>query len=261
MNYLFWNTNSKKVNDILIRIINELKCDIVGLAEYEDDITELLKGLSSIGTNLYESPSIGCRMHVLTKYNPEKVQLSNESNYYTIKMIPHDSLINHIVAFVHLPSNLYNHEDADKFYELTDLRIAIEKSESDFNSHNSVIVGDFNINPFEKPMISAGGLHSILDREIAKKIKRQVLGKEYLMFYNPMWNLFGDIYRPPGTYYYNNSSQINYYWHMFDQVIIRPQLIDNFTNLNIVSEFNGMNLLKNDKPTISDHLPIFFTIE
>ncbi|AZV58843.1 endonuclease/exonuclease/phosphatase family protein [Clostridium sp. AWRP] len=260
MNYLFWNTNKKKINDILVMMIKDLSCDIVGLAEYEDDIDKLLKDLSNDGINLYEKPSIGCRINVLTKYYPEKIKLGIEENYYTIKKIPHDTLKEHIVTFVHLPSNMYKSDDFDKLSELIDMRISIEKSENDFNNFNSIIVGDFNMNPFEKPMIAAKGFHSIFDRKTAQKKKRKILGKEYLMFYNPMWNLFGDIKRPPGTYYYNNSDQVNYYWNMFDQVIIRPQLINNLKNLQIITDIRGKSLLKNNKPSVSDHLPIFFNI-
>lgn len=44
-----------------------------------------------------------------------------------------------------------------------------------------------------------------------------------------MWSLHGDIgNNVTGSYYYKNAELVNYHWNVFDQVLIRPSLIDNF---------------------------------
>ena len=86
------------------------------------------------------------------------------------------------------------------------------------------------------------------------------------MFYNPMWNLFGDFEAPYGTYYYGKNTIDNIYWHILDQVIIRPNLRDSFVDksLKIITKTNSVSLLNKkghpDKKT-SDHLPIVFEIK
>ena len=47
-----------------------------------------------------------------------------------------------------------------------------------------------------------------------------------------MWGFLGDngCGNVSGTMYYNSSDAINYYWHLYDQVLIRPELIDTFDN-------------------------------
>lgn len=265
MKYLFWNTNRKEnINGILAKLINEYKCDIIGLAEYKDNLDDLLRLLSNIGLNLYHVPQIGCqRIQILTRFPPEKINHFRESDYYTIKGMPHETLGYHFVAFVHFPSKLNKPNPIDLTTELLYLRMDLEKVELDYKNRNSLIVGDFNVNPFEEAMISAIACHSLPSRDVVKKSKRVILGREYFMFYNPMWNMFGDISSPPGTYYYNASIQNNYYWNIFDQVIIRPEIIENFdlSDLKIITEFDNIKLLnRNNIPIISDHLPIFFTI-
>ncbi len=84
------------------------------------------------------------------------------------------------------------------------------------------------------------------------------------MFYNPMWNLFGDNDNKPGTFYYKKSAHLMYFWNTLDQVIIRPGLIDSFNSdsLEIISSVGEISLVdENHRPRLSDHLPIFFSIK
>lgn len=264
MNYLFWNTYKKqKINHIIVEIILKNKCDIIGLAEYEDDIKELINELAKKGIYMYEVPRIGSRLTILTKFIPGKVTHLQETSYYTLKLVPHEKMGNHIIAFVHLSSKRGKPNPLDHTVQISNLRMAIEEEEETCKNTNTIIMGDFNIDPFEQGMISAIGCHSLSARDVVKKKSRKIEGIEYKMFYNPMWNLYGDYNYPPGTYYYRQSIQENYFWHMFDQVIIRPELIEkfDFSKLEILTEINTTKLISRNKiPRISDHLPIIFTI-
>lgn len=267
MNYLFWNTyNNEQINPILVEIIKNYKCDVVALAEYTASSKELLESLQLEGINLYEVQQFACkRIHIFTKYIKEKINHLTETSRYTIKEIPHDTLKNTIVAFVHLPSKLHSDPDTHKT-ELRELRSYIESIEKEKRQSRTIILGDFNVNPFEESIVSAVGLHSINDKEEAKKSCRIISGRNYTMFYNPMWKLWGKSEFVGGSYYYNTSNYINYFWNIFDQVIIRPSLIDNFVEdkLSVIEKVGEYSLVnKNKKPdkNISDHLPIFFQIK
>lgn len=264
MKYLFWNTNCKNVNNTLELIIKSFSCDIVALAEYTNDIKELLVNLDKDGHSFYHIPKIGCeKIDIITKYTPGKIEHSREASHYTIKKVPHESLGYHLIVFVHFASKLY--DDPEDFIEAARIfKYDIEQAEKETSNNNTLVLGDFNMNPFERGMVTAAALHAISSRKIAQKYSRTVKDKTYDMFYNPMWNLFGDLEEPPGTYYYNKSSQINYFWHMFDQVLIRPTLINNFDlrSLKILSHCGNIKLV-NDKgiPNLSDHLPIYFELK
>lgn len=80
-----------------------------------------------------------------------------------------------------------------------------------------------------------------------------------------MWSLFGDKDIPAGTYYYPNSGQVTFFWNIFDQVIVRPSLLENLKNdsLKIINQIKNISLLdSHERPhkSISDHLPIVFEI-
>ncbi|MCK4823091.1 hypothetical protein KA005_45445 [bacterium] len=140
----------------------------------------------------------------------------------------------------------------------------IEMAEKQCQNYNTIIIGDFNMNPFEKGMVAASAIHSIPCSLTAKERKRVIKGREYSMFYNPMWNLFGDNDNKPGTYYYKKASHLVYFWNIFDQVIIRPELIDKFNSksLEIISKAGEISLVdENHRPCLSDHLPIFFSLK
>jgi hypothetical protein len=263
MNYLFWNTNKQMVDSEIISIIKEFSCDIIGLAEYNGDIKKLLKSLSCEEINLYHIPQIGCkRIEILCKYNPSKVDHCAESHYYTIKKFPHDTLGSQTIGFVHLPSKLHA-GSIDRLAELMSLKSSVEELEGKINNYNTIIVGDFNANPFEEELVGAMSIYCLSDRRIVKKRSKTIRNVSYNMFYNPMWNLLGDKDGIPGTYYYNKSEQVNYFWNIFDQVVIRPEIIDNFDvdKLKIISQCNNVSLVnRNGRPSISDHLPIIFNI-
>ena len=90
---------------------------------------------------------------------------------------------------------------------------------------------------------------------------------EHHFFYNPMWSCFGDRETgPPGTYYYDRAEAVNYFWNIYDQVLLRPELLDGFDidSLRIVTSAGETALLDSsgrpDKAKASDHLPIVFSL-
>ena len=64
---------------------------------------------------------------------------------------------------------------------------------------------------------------------------------------------------------YNPSGITNYFWHTFDQVLIRPSLIKtfDFDKLQIIDNIGNINLIKNGKISnqYSDHLPLMITLD
>jgi hypothetical protein len=123
------------------------------------------------------------------------------------------------------------------------------------------------MDPYEAGMTIANGLHSIMDERIARNISRQVQGRRYNMFYNPMWSRLGDQSDgPPGTYFYNSGQPVNHYWHTFDQVLIRPELSTAFnaSGLQVVTKAGESKLLRESgriDRRMSDHLPLLLRLD
>ena len=73
----------------------------------------------------------------------------------------------------------------------------------------------------------------------------------------------GDVsLAPPGTYFRSKGEDVNYFWHMFDQVLVRRGLLGSLANdgVSIVTRIGNVDLLtKLGRPNsvvASDHLPI-----
>lgn len=261
MRFLFWNTNGKHdINGILCGAIIERKANIVILAEYKDVIEDLLYNLSLNGIIMKMYPAIGCeRITILGTVS--NVRQSRQSRYYSMQIIDDKFLL----CGVHLPSQLQTDENT-QLVAFQSVVHDIELAEQESGLISSIVVGDFNRNPYEEGCLGAMYFHGIPVANDAKKLSRTVLGNAYKMFYNPMWNLLGDFNYPPGTYYYTGNKEKNEFWNMFDQVIIRPQLRERFVEeeLRIVIKVKDQSLLnKNRHPnkSISDHLPIAFELK
>jgi len=142
----------------------------------------------------------------------------------------------------------------------------INELEKKFKLENTIILGDINENPYDSGCLNATKFHGIPSGEDAQKGSRSIMGKTFKMFYNPMWNLFGDFCYPPGTYYHNGSEPVNSFWNIYDQVMIRPGMKKCFVekSLKIITDMQKYSLvdkLKHPRKDISDHLPIVFEIK
>ena len=141
--------------------------------------------------------------------------------------------------------------------------------EGQLNHTRTIVLGDLNANPYESPIASAVCMNAVSSKTIALGESRQILGQSYSYFYNPMWNLYGDQRGgpAPATYYYRGSDIHELYWHMLDQVLIRPSLLDRLVieSLEIVTTIGGRQLLSAtgipDRRTFSDHLPVVFEVD
>jgi len=182
----------------------------------------------------------------------------------TVRHLKVPGLNDIFLACIHFPSKLYC-DDASQAMECTAIAEIIRSVERRFGHERTVLVGDLNMNPFEDGVVSASGFHGVMARRVAEAGTRIVQGRKYPFFYNPMWACFGDRPSgPPGTYYYGGSTQKVLFWNMFDQVMIRPDLLPCFDNDSLqVLQSDGINsLLSSDgRPNInmaSDHLPLVF---
>jgi hypothetical protein len=169
---------------------------------------------------------------------------------------------------VHLPSPLHR-SDEDQDETAREVAAEIRRVESDVVRHRrTLLVGDFNLNPFEHAMIKASGFHGVMSQSIAREGSRKVAGQEFPFFYNPMWGCMGEHPdRPHGTYYYRRGGQVCYFWNTFDQVLIRPSLLDYWSDgdLKVLTDDGEQSLLTRKTRTPnrvngSDHLPILFRL-
>ena len=156
-----------------------------------------------------------------------------------------------------------NWDDRDQAAEVCELAHQIRTLETRRGHARTILLGDFNMNPFDPGVVQAAGFHAAMTKAIASTESRVVQGREYPFFYNPMWGFFGDrTPGPPGTHYYR-AGHVSYDWNIYDQVLIRPQAFPWFDDkIEIVTKIGEVDLLKKngqpDPDVGSDHLPITF---
>lgn len=170
------------------------------------------------------------------------------------------------IVLCHLISKV-NYDEREQANDARKVAKEIIKVEEHDKNDLTIVCGDLNMNPFEEGLVGSECFNAVMDKAIALNFTRKVSGEDFKMFYNPMWCFWGDNGRGvvPGTMFYNPSRHIQYYWNIFDQVLLRPGVIPYFVDkyLEIITSSRNCSLLTVNhrlKSIYSDHLPIKFTI-
>ena len=267
MRYLFWNTNKKNVDEIIYRMVEEYNPTVLALAEYDKGIEKLVENIKvHTNKNYILIEKLACRVQILINEKlGDKIEHCADHTNYTIKILPYNSYNdNHIVAFVHLPSKMQDNREKNR-HLLEQITCKINDLDDNRN-RKAVILGDFNLNPYEEAMTYFTGCNAVSSRNIAMKISRKdrsEIDKEYFYYYNPMWNFLGDFNDVNGTYYYDKTSDHSRYWNTFDQFVVSPALIRDINDIKIIKNVGGISLVnKNGIPNanISDHCPLYFKL-
>lgn len=264
ISFLFWNLNGRPLQRRVANIVREHEVDVVVLAECDASSHVWLEAINEAqqcdyneGIRLLETIAVYTRLSQRTLEENPELRLSAHQLF-----LPSGDDI--LCVATHLPSKLY-WRDASQSHLCTQLAARIGRLEEQLGHSRTILVGDLNMNPFEPGLVSSYGLHATMARQVAERQTRTVLGQDYPFFYNPMWGYFGDaLDGPPGTYYYSRAEPVNYFWNIFDQVLLRPSLLGRFENnrLRILDSDGASSLLTTqglpDSVGASDHLPIVF---
>ncbi len=277
----FWNVNKKELSDSLVDFTLENGLDILCLAEVnEQTINHYLEKVNALSDSDYvkleSSPKakvvVLSRLSESTFTDKSDSYLSDRMVSYAVDM-SHDevtktSKIRFNLIVIHFYAKNY-WSNISQSMECVCINQYIKEVEKQCGNENTIVIGDFNMNPYESGMVAANGFHAIPDLEYIKQAPngRTVANVDYPFFYNPMWNFLGDFKNPQGTFYYRESSHVSYEWHIFDQVLIRPGLKDYLVGedyVKILTKIGGDSLVKAqgrpDKKSYSDHLPITLTL-
>lgn len=273
--YLFWNINNKNLVQELVRIVLEKSIDIVMVVEAENlDSQYFISGLRKKG-RYFDKKEVLSRKNGILLLADRNIIVSTykEEKHFTAYKIyvEHNR---YLLVVVHLTSAMYCSEPA-RDQRANELAKMIEKLEESCNKENeeqgkedyhTMIVGDFNLHPFSSGIIGAHGFHAVMDLNRALTGGRIIDGNRIRFYYNPMWNLMGRRDHVPGTYYYEADQDDRlFYWYTFDQILLRPELIDAFMweEFEIIDRIGEISLLRNHRiysEKYSDHLPVKFAI-
>ena len=194
--------------------------------------------------------------------NNISLKLRREQNRYSLYSFWYNHDIYNI-AGVHLPAN----PRAGMLERTEVIRLLVHDIgtlEKENKSEKTIIVGDFNANPFDPEMVNQSGLNAVLYKDlIIRKETDMFDGHKYKRFYNPMLTILSEEEKIYGSHYCD-SGIVTLYWYMYDQVIVRKVLCDSIKSMQFCKNIDGISLvtkLGNPDKNISDHLPLIVEVQ
>ncbi len=266
LTFLFWNIQKKPLLHRVARIAVANAVDVVILAECVQTDAELLAELNAGGPYRYKCPDrTSDRFRVASTLPKRRIPSVYDDTSLRLSIheihAPHQPALT--LALVHLPGK--NRPQPGVVQRVADELRDFEERQK---HQRTILVGDFNLSPFDDSMVNALGFHALMTRELAgRRNGRIVQGAGYPTFFNPMWQFLADRgARPAGTFYFHDSGESNHFWYTLDQVMMRPELADKLVDVAVVETDGVASLLDQnhgwpDTTGGSDHLPLLFRID
>jgi len=260
---IFWNMNRKDLREAVCELAQSVSADIVVLCECGAPASDVLRSLRTQVDSAFFMPREiqASRFQCFSRVAGLDMSEAHSGRRLSIRQWKAGN-DQRLMAFVH-GVDVRNHDQAARQSNMQELCREIQYHGSLQGTSRLVLIGDFNMNPFDSALNLAAGMNAMMTRACTEAGTRVLSGKTYDFYYNPMWSLFGDNTPGPAGTIYNTSSQGPYGWSMFDQVIMHHSLIPAFEKVEIITE-TGRRTLKNssgrpNKRNYSDHFPILAT--
>lgn len=265
--FLLWNVARQPIESAIAELARLYEIDVLIFAECTTPLGRMLRALNAgADAPYFLLPGRLCeRITIYGRFQDRFITPVFETGRTTIRTLSLPARTEIILAATHLPSKLYWDEGSQAF-EAAELAQAVRQVEEQIGHDRSILVGDLNMNPFEPGLVAAPALNAVMTRGIASRGHRTVQGREYPHFYNPNWGCFGDVTPgPAGTYFRAGSVHKATFWSIFDQVLVRPSLLDRFASdgVEILDGVGETSLLTESgvpSTSFSDHLPIMFRL-
>lgn len=252
---LFWNINKQKYNVLISQLIIKNNPDVFILAECSEETAMLIS--DTVNYN-YLQPIISKNQSIHVLYKSD-IHISIIQEYKKRMLVLRVNILNEdmILSAIHFPSKVFL-DEKNQLSEAIDYYQEIEKIEGKENIKNTVIIGDFNMNPFDQGMIAGNSFNTTISEDIALQMTRTINRKKYEYFYNPSWVLFGKYSKNYGTYFLKNPDHSSFHWNIYDQVLIRATFLKNY-KISYITIDNG-ELFDCNGNGFSDHIPIIAEI-
>lgn len=168
-NILFWNINKKPLLEEIVLLCHIHDIDILVLAECELSDVKILQAINPDLERKYLAPfNPSAYLSFFYRYPPEYITLVKDDGRTSMRRISPPIGNDFILVALHLPSKL-RMQDKEQIFECVNVVQSIEEAEVRVGHDRTLVIGDFNMNPFETGMVSAGGFHAVMDRNLASK--------------------------------------------------------------------------------------------
>ena len=265
LNILFWNINRNKNEDYIASCVAEHNVDVAVFAEFREknskamviDCAAIENALGKMYVWITGVEAAG-KVLLLAKRSISVEQIQQESRYscYVIET----AIKRYLLAAVHLEDRQNYPEPYRRIETIGALVQDIRKNEESLEIENSIVIGDFNANPYDVELLYKRAFNAVLFKSIIEENEyTNPKGDRIKRFYNPILNYLSEETKMYGSHYYDGSDKRpTSYWHCLDQVLLRKSLVSFLAEVNYLKEIDGTELLSGTSlnKKISDHLPL-----
>ncbi len=277
LSFLFWNLYGRQQQDLAARLANlqgsiarlatAHDLDVLMFVECESAPEGMTAALNSSGRGPYHCPtSTNERIRVFVRASGGALvdSFNSRSGRLTIRRFTPKGLPELLLAVVHFQDR-QSWSAEGQTLEAVVLAQDVARAEDRAGHQRTILVGDLNMNPYHAGVVGAQALNAVMARALVRPVERVVAGRAYRCFYNPMWGYFGDrTPGPPGTLCFAGADPASHYWNIYDQVLLRPALMDSLVRLAVLEDDGQESFLTNAgrprKASLSDHLPVLFQL-
>jgi hypothetical protein len=279
--FLFWNLQGRREANRVGRTANLLACLARLVRNYEPDVLvfaecliepdDVIAALNSAAVGNYNFPrATGQRIRIFTRLHEASIRevfVDRLHDRMTIRELQAEGALPIFLAGLHFHDRMSISAETGRALAVTGLARDIMITEDGGGHSRTVLVGDLNMNPYEAGVVGTQAFHAVMTRRLARSVRRLRDRETYPCFYNPMWSCFGDFAdRPPGTYFYPPGlDPVNPFWNMYDQVLVRPDLMDLLSRVEVLDTDGEERLTTRQtgrprRDLLSDHLPLLFEL-
>lgn len=171
--------------------------------------------------------------------------------------------VTYSIAATHLPDKRSDPDGDSRMEYLRDLVVQLRDVENNASCERSIVIGDFNADPFEREMTDPDTLFSTIYKDVIKRCSVRTRNrKQRRVMFNPVLMTLPAGQDCHGSYYFDKI-RAPLYWHFYDQIVVSKQLIDSIAHCAYLHSIGDESLLEKGRPKkeISDHLPLFVKLE
>lgn len=259
---LFWNAHKHDLSNEVSTLAKDFAVDVLILIEYSGNPEAALALLRQNVDPAFEIPGHTNEKFIIISRNtfPDFKEVFY-SRRFTIRKFLHEGSTALLAVLHGLDPINYDINTRSSFAceMLRDLRQVMKVHQT----NKVVIVGDFNLNPYDAVMNQAAGFNAMMTKICVTKGVRKVAGQVYDYFYNPMWSHLGDLSPGVAGSIYYRGLQGQYGWNMFDQALVHHSLARYLIGVQIIHEHVSIPLANSrghPNPKISDHFPLLVTL-
>lgn len=155
MKFLFWNLNKKRIRELVVRLVHEQDVDVLILAECVLGWDGIVEELNREVPEYRYAWGVCDHLVFFTRFHDSYLRPLAETSRVSIRRLTRPGCLPLLVAAAHLPSKV-GYSDDSQIFDAVRLSRMIEEVEESEGHHRTLLLGDLNMNPFEKGMIAGG---------------------------------------------------------------------------------------------------------